>query len=253
MCLVNFHLQSHPVYPLVVVANRDEFYERPTAVASFWEDYPSILAGRDLLQMGTWLGVTREGRFAALTNYRDPMEKTGRFSRGDIVRDYLANDDAPLDFIQKLRNNRSDYGGYNVVVGDAGQLFHYNNILDEMNEISPGTHSLSNHTLNTPWPKVAKGKKLLGDIVLSNPGELQLDSLFDIISDRTIAEDENLPQTGVGLEMERLLSPLFIKSPTYGTRSSTVLLIDKDHHVTFVERTFQDGKLHKENRFDFTI
>jgi len=253
MCLVNFHFQEHPVYKLIVVANRDEFYERPTAAAGFWKDYPTILAGRDLVHMGTWLGVKRDGRFAALTNYRDPNEAKGRFSRGEIVRDFLANGEAPVDFIQTLAKNKGYYGGYNVVVGDGSQLFHYNNILDEMNEIRPGTHSLSNHTLNTPWPKVAKGKKQLGDSVRSCPGEVQIDSLFDIISDQTIAEDQHLPNTGVGLEMERLLSPLFIKSPNYGTRSSTVLLIDKEHNITFVERTFHEGVFQTEKRFEFKI
>ncbi|MDF2065491.1 NRDE family protein [Bacillus sp. Cr_A10] len=253
MCLVNFHFQEHPVYKLIVVANRDEFYERPTAAAGFWKDYPGILAGRDLVHMGTWLGVTRDGRFAALTNYRDPNEAKGRFSRGDIVRDFLANGEASVDFIQTLAKNKGKYGGFNVVVGDGNHLFHYNNILNEMNEIPPGTHSLSNHTLNTPWPKVAIGKKQLGDYVRSCPGEVQIDSLFDIISDQTIAEDQHLPNTGVGLEMERLLSPLFIKSPNYGTRSSTVLLMDKENHVTFVERTFHEGVFQTEKRFEFTI
>ena len=253
MCLVNFHFQEHPLYQLIVVANRDEFYERPTAVAGFWEDHPSILAGRDLLQMGTWLGVTKTGRFAALTNYRDPREKTGRFSRGDIVRDFLSNGEAPADFIQTLAKNRENYGGYNVVVGDGNQLFHYNNILDEMNVIPSGTHSLSNHTLNTPWPKVAKGQKSLSDHVRSHQDKVQIESLFAIISDRTVAEDEELPQTGVGLELERVLSPLFIKIPSYGTRSSTVLLMDKEQNVTFVERTFHEGEFHVENRFAFKI
>jgi uncharacterized protein with NRDE domain len=253
MCLVNFHFQEHPVYKLIVLANRDEFYERPTAAAGFWKDYPGILAGRDLVHMGTWLGVTRDGRFAALTNYRDPNEAKGRFSRGDIVRDFLANSEAPVEFIQTLAKNKGKYGGYNVVLGDGNQLFHYNNILDEMNEVPTGTHSLSNHTLNTPWPKVAKGKKQLDDYVRSCPGDVQVDSLFDIISDQTIAEDQHLPNTGVGLEMERLLSPLFIKSPNYGTRSSTVLLIDKEHNITFVERTFNEGVFQTEKRFEFTF
>lgn len=253
MCLVNFHFRDHPIYKLIVVANRDEFYDRPTATAGFWEDYPNILGGRDLMHMGTWLGMTKNGRFAALTNYRDPNEVQGQFSRGDIVRGFLANRDAPADFIQKLSNNKESYGGYNVLVGDGNQLLHYNNILDEMNEITPGTHSLSNHTLNTPWPKVAKGKQRLSEYVQSCPSEVTIDSLFDIISDHTVADDMELPETGVGLEMERLLSPLFIKSPNYGTRSSTVLLINKENHVTFVERTFQDGEFQVENRFSFKI
>lgn len=252
-CLVNIHFQEHPIYKLIVAANRDEFYERPTAATDFWKDQPAILAGRDLCQMGTWLGVTKDGRFAALTNYRNPGGETGHFSRGDIVRDFLANGENPIDFIQTLAKNKGNYNGYNVVVGDGNQLFHYNNILNEMKEIPSGTHSLSNHTLNTPWPKVTKGKKRLGDYVGSHQGEIQVDSLFDIISDRTIAEDTELPQTGIGLELERALSPLFIRIPSYGTRSSTVLLIDKKDNVTFVERTFYEGEYHSEQRFTFKI
>lgn len=253
MCLVNFHFQEHPNYKLIVAANRDEFYERPTAVADFWKDSPNILAGRDLVHMGTWLGVTRSGRFAALTNYRDPNGATGRYSRGDIVRDFLANEVAPIDFLKMLAENKEDYAGYNVIIGDANQLFHYNNILDEMNTITPGTHSLSNHTLNTPWPKVSSGKRRLGEYIRSCPDIVALDPLFEIISDQTVAKDVELPETGVGLEMERLLSPMFITMPNYGTRSSTVLLIDKGDRVTFVERTFHDGEFQLENRFMFKI
>ena len=253
MCLVNFHFQDHPIYSLIVAANRDEFYERPTATAKFWEDEPSILAGRDLLQMGTWLGVTKDGRFAALTNYRDPKRVTGQFSRGDIVRDFLAKNDSPQGFVQHLQKSKAHYAGYNIIIGGAEQLLHYNNVLDEINEIPPGTHSLSNHTLNTPWPKVVQGKKQLSEYVQSCQGTINVDSLFDILINEAIAEDELLPQTGVGLEMERSLSPLFIKLPTYGTRSSTVLLIDKSNRVSFVERTYLNGEFHSEKRFSFTI
>lgn len=203
--------------------------------------------------MGTWLGVTKDGRFAALTNYRDPKGAIGQFSRGDIVRDFLTKNDSPQDFIHHLQSSKALYGGYNVLICGTNQLIHYNNVLDEVNELLPGTHSLSNHTLNTPWPKVVKGKKRLSEYVQSCQGEIQVDSLFDILTDETIAEDVYLPQTGVGLEMERSLSPLFIKMPNYGTRSSTVLLIDKANRVTFVERTFLSGEFHSEKRFTFTI
>ena len=254
MCLINFHFHNHPHYKLILVANRDEEYSRPTANAEFWDDYSFILAGRDLKQMGTWLGITKNGRFAALTNFRDPgLPKSGRFSRGDIVRQFLAEDVEPHIFIEKLAKNRTLYDGYNVLVGNSNQLLHYNNILDEINEITAGTHSLSNHTLDTPWPKVIKGKKILGDYVKNHSTNIQIHSLFNIVADRTIAEDEALPNTGVGLEMERWLSPLFIKMPKYGTRSSTVVLIDKKDNVTFAERVFLEGELQQENQFTFKI
>lgn len=254
MCLVNFNFHDHPKYKLIVVANRDEQYARPTASANFWEDAPTILAGRDLQQMGTWFGVTTAGRFAALTNYRDPsLPETGHFSRGNIVRQFLSTDLEPIAFMRELADKKELYAGFNVIVGDSDRLYHYNNVLDEMNEISPGTHSLSNHTIDTPWPKVVKGTTKLADYARTNSANIQLNPLFDIVSDQTIAKDEELPHTGVGLEMERLLSPLFIKMPHYGTRSSTVLLIDKENHVTFVERVFLEGEFHKENQFTFKI
>lgn len=249
MCLVNFQFQVHPNYPLIVVANRDEFYERPTAPAHFWEDYPDILAGRDLLQMGTWLGVSMAGRFAALTNFRDPRLKPGQLSRGDIVRDFLAGIEEPREFIAGLKQKREHYGGYNIVIGDSRKLFHYNNILDEMNEVSPGTHSLSNHTLNTPWPKVEKGKQSLADYLLLD--KVEVGPLFELLKDESVSQDDELPDTGVGLELERSLSPLFIKMPNYGTRSSTVLLMDNDQQVTFAERTYSKGETHSDNFFTF--
>ena len=248
MCLVNFQFRTHPTYPLIVVANRDEFYERPTEPAHFWEDYPDILAGRDLLQMGTWLGVSKAGRFAALTNFRDPQLKPGDLSRGDIVRDFLIGQQNPLDFIEELKKNKDSYGGYNVVIGDSHQLFHYNNILDEMNEVSPGTHSLSNHTLNTPWPKVEKGKQRLAEYLLLD--NIEVEPLFKLLKDEEVAQDSELPDTGVGIELERSLSPLFIKMPNYGTRSSTVLLMDENQNITFAERTYYKGKMHSENFFE---
>ncbi|QGM32423.1 hypothetical protein GI482_19630 [Bacillus sp. N3536] len=249
MCLVNFQFKTHPTYPLIVVANRDEFYERPTESAHFWTDYPNILAGRDLLQMGTWLGVSKAGRFAALTNFRDPQLKPGRLSRGDIVRDFLTGNEEPMEFIAGLKRKRENYGGYNVVIGDSNHLYHYNNILDEMNEIAPGTHSLSNHTLNTPWPKVKKGKQKLAEYLLLD--KVEVEPLFEILKDENVAQDYELPETGVALELERSLSPMFIKIPNYGTRSSTVLLMDYNQQVTFAERTYSEGETQSENSFAF--
>ncbi len=248
MCLVNFQFKVHPNYPLIVVANRDEFYERPTEPAHFWEDHPTILAGRDLLQMGTWLGVSKAGRFAALTNFRDPQLKPGHLSRGDIVRDFLIGQQEPLDFIEELKKSRESYGGYNIVIGDSHQLFHYNNILDEMNEVSPGTHSLSNHSLNTSWPKVEKGKQRLAEYLLLD--NIEVEPLFKLLKDEEVAQDSELPDTGVGIELERSLSPLFIKMPNYGTRSSTVLLMDENQNITFAERTYYKGKMHSEKFFE---
>ena len=253
MCLINFHFQNHPNYKLIVAANRDEFYERPTAQAHFWEDKPQIVAGRDLLQMGTWLGMTKQGRFAALTNYRDPAQlKDDKISRGEIVSNYLEMDISPRDYLEALNRNKDKYEGFNVIVGGPDQLLYYSNIQAEIMEISPGTHGLCNHFLNTPWPKVTKGKCMLKESIVGKD-EIDINELFVLLSDTEEADDADLPNTGVSIELERKLSPLFIKTPDYGTRSATVLIVDKNNHATFVERTYKNGEFLKENRFVFQI
>ncbi|MHA6261374.1 NRDE family protein [Sporosarcina sp. CAU 1771] len=251
MCLINFHFQEHPTYKLIVAANRDEFYERPTEPAHFWEDEPNLLAGRDLRQMGTWLGVTKQGRFAALTNYRDPAHMgVGKVSRGDIVRKYLEDDENTVDFLTSIHMSKEDYTGFNLLVGNADELYYYSNIQGEITEVTPGTHGLSNHLLDTPWPKVNKGKDALKEYVESRE-KVEMDALFSILTDERIAEDSILPTTGVGIELERTLSPLFIKSPEYGTRSSSVLLVDHNNVFTFAERTYEKGVFASENQFTF--
>lgn len=249
MCLINFHYDDHPTYKLIVAANRDEYYERPTAPAEFWTDHPDIVAGRDLLHMGTWLGVTKLGRFAALTNYRNPREvNVDKKSRGDIVTNFLADNVSPEAFLETLKEEKDDYAGFNILVGDADSLLYFSNRQAEIMEVSAGTHGLSNQFLNTAWPKVVKGRTKLRDYVLGH-AIINTDALFDIISDAEVAPDTLLPNTGVGLDLERQLSSLFIKTPTYGTRSSTVLLVGHDQSITFVERTFINGELADEREF----
>jgi len=249
VCLINFHYNEHPTYKLIVAANRDEFYERPTASADFWSDRPGLLAGRDLLHRGTWLGVTKSGRFAALTNFRDPEEvHVDKKSRGNIVTDFLAENVSPVIFLETLKEEKDDYAGFNILVGDADSFFYYSNKQRKIMEVSAGTHGLSNQFLNTAWPKVVKGRTKLREYVLGH-AIIDTDALFDIISDADVAPDALLPNTGVGLDLERQLSPLFIKTPTYGTRSSTVLLVGHDQSTTFVERTFVNGELTDERKF----
>lgn len=255
MCLINFHLNEHPNYKLIVVANRDESYARPTAPANFWKDYPDLLAGRDLLGMGTWLGITRQGKFAALTNFRDltlePLT-VDKITRGEIVTNYLTEDISPQAYLEKLHQHKDRYEGFNVIVGSADQLFYYNNIESNIKEIHHGTHGISNHMLNTPWPKVTKSKEKFQEYIM-NHDVIGANDLFDIFADCELAEDHNLPNTGVGLDLERQLSPLFIKTPDYGTRSSTVLFVDHDNYLTFVERTYQNGEFVRDNRHSFRI
>ncbi|MBG9444575.1 NRDE family protein [Cytobacillus firmus] len=235
MCLILFAYKAHPKYKLIVAANRDEFYERPTAPAHFWEDHPHILAGRDLRKMGTWMGVTKNGRFAALTNYRDPNEVTeGKRSRGDLVGDFLIGSASPADFMNRASEHRSSYPGYNLLTGNLEELFYYSNVEDRVELLQPGIYGVSNHVLDTEWPKVKKGKEGLSALLDNAEGNLT-ENLFTLLRNADPAPDELLPKTGVSLEWERMLSPLFIKSDGYGTRSSTVLLMSKDE-IFYKER-----------------
>ena len=238
MCLILLSYRAHPYYCLVLAANRDEFYARPTAAASFWDRDPDILAGRDLKAGGTWLGVDRYGRFAAVSNYRDPgSNKTDALSRGHLVSHFLRGQQTPAAYIDNLRPKAQQYNGFNLLVGDHLEIWYYSNRISSARMLDPGLYGLSNHVLDTPWPKVQRGKQRLSELLAHN-STVDPEALLEILSDRTPAEDDLLPHTGIGLEMERILSPIFIVSPDYGTRSSTVLLIDKDEHVTFVERSF---------------
>jgi uncharacterized protein with NRDE domain len=241
MCLILFAYETHPKYKLIVAANRDEFYKRPTSTAHYWNDQPNILAGKDLEKMGTWMGVTTNGRFSALTNYRDPLEETkGKHSRGELVADALNYKGNLNEYMHSLINNDDRFPGYNLLAGDMNGLFYYSNKGDDLQKLKPGIHGVSNHLLNTEWPKVSKGKLGMSKII-SDEGEDMVEELFNLLLNTEISPDHLLPKTGVTLEWERMLSPMFIKSKDYGTRSSTVLLMtDKD--IQYVERTYlKDG------------
>lgn len=238
MCLILFAYQEHPTYKLIVAANRDEFYERPTAAVHYWDDYPYILAGRDLKMMGTWMGVTKQGRFSALTNYRDPRETTaGKRSRGELVADFLKGNDYPEKYMNKIAKNYDLYPGYNLLAGDLNHLYYYSNIENKIQQLKPGFYGVSNHLLNTNWPKVRKGKKGLATIIHQKDRNVLVDELFSLLENAEAAPDDQLPHTGVSLEWERLLSPMFIKSAAYGTRSSTILLM-ADHELYYHERVY---------------
>jgi uncharacterized protein with NRDE domain len=254
MCLILFAHRHHPQYSLVLAANRDEYFDRPTAPAHFWKDAPHLLAGRDLREGGTWLGITRSGRVAAVTNYRDPASvKSGAPSRGKLVLDFLLGEGDPREYLKRLQGTAAAYNGFNLVLGDMQGLHWYSNHGGEIRTLGPGLYGLSNHLLDTPWPKVAEGKKALGGL-LSQQLRPAPEALFEILSDRTRPGDEELPDTGVGLEWERVLSSRFILSPVYGTRSSTVLLVDAGARVTLLERTFNSDPDHASTVcFEFRI
>jgi uncharacterized protein with NRDE domain len=244
MCLILFAYRVHPGYQLVMAGNRDEFYERPTEPVAFWNDAPDVLAGRDLQAGGAWLGVTRTGRFAAITNYRDPKSvRADTPSRGDLVSNYLKSQDTPQEYLEQLAPYEDNYNGFNLLVGDTQGLFYYSNYHRAgPKQLVPGYYGLSNHLLDSPWPKVERGKHKLQSL-LNEDGQPQTEDLFTMLEDRTQAADEDLPNTGVSLEWERLLSPLFIESPHYGTRSSTVLQVDANYHVEITEKTWVDRRV----------
>jgi uncharacterized protein with NRDE domain len=243
MCLVLFAYHVHPEYKLIVAANRDEFHQRPTAPAHYWEDSPEILAGRDLEKMGTWMGVTKTGRFAALTNYRDPNELTeGKRSRGEVVANALMYNGETKEYMNSLEKNPLLYPGYNLLAGDRNALYYYSNVSGhDWQKVLPGIHGVSNHLLNTEWPKVQIGKEGMSAILQEAQVDLP-EKLFTLLQNADPAPDENLPKTGVSLEWERKLSPLFIKSEGYGTRSSTVLLMS-DYEIQYIERVFTNDSL----------
>jgi uncharacterized protein with NRDE domain len=253
MCLILFAWKMHEDIPLILMANRDEFYERPTAPAAFWDDAPELLAGRDLREGGTWLGITRQGRLAALTNYRDPAAlKTKARSRGKLVSDYLQGRLTPKAYLHRLEPDAARYNGFSLLIGDPRDLYYYSN-RGKQTYLEPGIHGISNHLLNTPWPKVERGKQALEELLRKNQ-DPSPEALLTLLADRLRPPDEKLPATGVGLEWERLLSPLFIESGSYGTRSSTVLMIDRKEGVTFVERVFNGGSVPwMTARFNFRI
>ncbi|MGB7926473.1 MAG: NRDE family protein [Pyrinomonadaceae bacterium] len=241
MCIILLAYKAHPVYELVLAANRDEFYERPTSRAGFWEDAPVLLGGRDLERGGTWLGATTSGRIAAITNFREPPVKIADApSRGLLVSDFLRSHERPRPFLERLAASAKPYHGFNLIVGDARDLYYYSNRGDAPRALAPGVYGVSNHLLDTPWPKVARGKQALAEALARVDANLT-DDLFRLLADRSPADDACLPDTGVGLEIERALSPLFITSPVYGTRSSTLVVVNRDDETTFIERTFKGG------------
>ena len=255
MCFIVLAYEQHPRYRLLLATNRDEFYARPTAPAAYWTDAPHVLAGRDLQGGGTWLGVTRAGRLAALTNYREPgVTLPDAPTRGALVADYLAGAQDPQTYLEDVRQRAERYHGFNLLVGDAEGLYYFGNRTSGIRALEPGLYGLSNHLLDTPWPKITKGKAALAAAL--DADTIDPETLFRFLVDAQNAPDEELPDTGVGLTWERALSSIFIESPTYGTRVSTLVLVDYEGHTTFIERTYAsnaNGEPPVTRRFDFEI
>ena len=238
MCLILFAHQAHPKYPLILAANRDEAYTRPAAAAAFWEDQPDIYGGRDLDRGGTWLGLTRSGKIAAVTNFRNAhAPRTAPRSRGELVSAYLSSRTDTETYLREVAARGDQYNGFILIAGDLAALYWLSNRGPGAARIPPGVHGLSNHLLNTPWPKIKRSKLALEALLGADEKALTA-GLFQILADRSEAPDHELPDTGVGLQRERELSANFISGEHYGTRASTVVLVDAGGDVLFVERSF---------------
>jgi uncharacterized protein with NRDE domain len=240
MCLILMAWRVHPDYPIVVAANRDEFRQRPTAAAHWWPDRPQILAGRDLQSHGTWLGITRTGQIAALTNFRDPLHvKLDAPSRGGLVVNMLESSASISERVAHLRAASPEYAGFSLLCTDGRQLGVFESVALAGRLLEPGIYGLSNHLLDTPWPKVQQAKSRLATALSLLPDDA---ALLNLLRDDQPAADDQLPRTGVSLEWERLLSSAFIRGADYGTRSSTVIRVDRDGSAHFKEWTWQaDG------------
>jgi len=243
MCLILFAFQHHPDYPLIVAANRDETYARPTAAAQFWPDASGIFGGRDLHAQGTWMAINQAGRFAAVTNVREAATP-GRelLSRGELITTFLNSDDSALQCLSDLQSRQQQFAGFNLLAGDfsdgRSELYCLSNRQPTIDILSAGVHGLSNGYLNEPWPKVSGGKSALQQAINNSQAP---DQLLPILLDDRSAADSELPVTGVDLAVERGLSSRFIRSASYGTRACTVMTLDRTGAVHFYEQEFLPG------------
>jgi uncharacterized protein with NRDE domain len=243
MCLIVFAWHVLPGVPIIAAANRDEFYDRPATPAGPWPGHPHVIAGRDLLFGGSWMGVTTMGangpKFAALTNIRGPAERRGNApTRGDLVADFLTGALSAPDYLEQVKARGDVYNGYNLVLGDRDALYWYSNRgeLDPRNgqPLDPGRiYGISNGLLDAPWPKVLRTKAQFASLLCQSAPE---DAYFEMLADTTRAPDLRLPETGMPIEVERMLSPVCIESPGYGTRTSTVVKLYREGEPELHER-----------------
>lgn len=253
MCLIAFSYKTHPKYKLILAANRDEFYQRPTRSAQFWTDehFPNILAGKDLKANGTWMGVSKSGKWGALTNYRDPSNiKEDAPTRGALVLDFLKSNGSITEYLTGLRKSAGEFNGFNLLLGNKDKLFHYSTQSDSITEIEAGIHGVSNALLDTSWPKLDNAKQELERI--TSERSFDKEDLFQILKNPAVASDDNLPSTGIPHELEKAISSIFIKTENYGTLCSTLLLIDYEGNAEFTERRYdsRSSEIIEENTFN---
>jgi uncharacterized protein with NRDE domain len=236
MCTLFLSYKSHSKYKLILLHNRDEFYNRPSVPLHWWDDIPTILAGRDLQRQGTWLGVSNQGKIAAITNYREMEDVTLKTtSRGDLVKDFLAQEADIQDFTSYLKDNGSEFSGFNLLYGTVDNLFYFTNKAEMTRTLLPGNYGLSNAFLDTPWTKVRSGKNVFERLV-SLP-QFDSEAAFEIMLSTERSPDNELPDTGFGIDNERFLSSRFIESSFYGTMTTSLVLVDHENNVSFEERT----------------
>lgn len=252
MCLIVFAWDTHPKYQLVLAANRDEFYERPTASAGYWEDHPQILGGRDLKAGGSWMTVSQQGMFAAVTNYRDLANiKENAVSRGALPTGFLMEEKSPVQYLNDLQQKADQYNGFNLLVADQKHMGHYSNYEGHVNMLKPGIYGLSNALLDTPWPKVASAKTKFEQLISNS---FHAEELIAMMADTSVAEDDALPDTGVSKDMEKSLSAMCIRMEGYGTCCTTVITIDRAGVVDFTEKSYPVGNRKEETvNYQFEI
>jgi uncharacterized protein with NRDE domain len=238
MCLLALSWKIHPDFPLILAGNRDERHARASTAVGLWSDAPQVLAGRDLEAGGTWLGVTTVGRVAVVTNYREGLNPAkARRSRGALTTDFLTGEASPQAYVGSIQAHAGEYGAFSLICGDGASLWYFSNRGGEPAPVAPGIHALSNHLLDTPWPKVEAAKARLK--LLSDSGAITTEALFRLLADRAPAPlDAALPDTGIGAELERRVSAAFVLDPVYGTRCSTLVLCDGQGGMRFAERRF---------------
>ena len=251
MCLVFIAFECHKDYRFVVAANRDEFYARPTEAATFWTDRPTVLAGRDLEAGGTWLGIERGGRFAALTNFRNPTrQRTAPPSRGALVTNFLTGQASAVQYTSELRDSAEHYNGFGLLVLDNSELAYCSNgVKPVQRTLEPGLYGLSNHLLDTPWPKVVHGKQGVQRCLERGA---DINELFEVMTNRRCYTDDGVAGRDLRPEFERNFSAAFVETEHYGTRSTTVLTMSRAGQVEFYERTYRrDNTRYTSQEFRF--
>lgn len=259
MCFALLALQQHSQYPFILAANRDEFFNRPAIPLGVWPTNPSVIGGIDQSSGGSWLALNQHNlKFALVTNVRQGVPQVGERSRGLLVSEFVASTNNSLADLKKLATNQQQYAGFNLLAGSLlGEIYYLSNrYLSEWQALSSGFYGLSNASLNTPWPKLNRGLLKFKQLVTNSqklPHDLLLNKLFELLTDRAKAKPDELPDTGVGFEKELWLSPIFIEPGFmgYGTRCSTLILMDVNKQVFCYERVYYSDNRSTNTEYNF--